>query len=156
MQLTRHTDYALRVLIYLGSHRDRLCSIHEVASVYRISQNHLMKVVNHLAHYGAVEALRGRAGGIRLAKAPADINIGALVRSTEARLDLLDCDSCLISPACVLTGVLDQAMAAFFKVLDAYTLEDVLATRGDMLKLFARSRAQAQVEAVIATEAAAD
>ncbi|WP_221792043.1 Rrf2 family transcriptional regulator [Aquisediminimonas sediminicola] len=152
MQLTRHTDYALRVLIYLATHPDRLCSIHEVASVYRISQNHLMKVVNHLSHSGLVEALRGRSGGIRLAKLPVEINVGAVVRSTEARLDLLDCDACLISPVCVLQSVLDEAMAAFFRVLDAYTLEDVLKSRGEMLKLFARSLSSAQAEEVFAMD----
>lgn len=139
MQLTRHTDYALRVLMYLAAQPDRLCSIQEVATAYRISQNHLMKVVNHLAHSGVVSALRGRAGGIRLAVPPAEINIGAVVRSTEARLDLLDCDSCLIAPACVLTSVLDEAMTAFFRVLDSYTLQDVMQARGRMLKLFAAS-----------------
>ncbi|MEF9604514.1 Rrf2 family transcriptional regulator, partial [Paracoccus sp. PXZ] len=83
MRLTRYTDYAMRVLLYLGREPERLCSIGEIAQAYGISQNHLMKVINDLVHAGFLASLRGRNGGIRLARPPAEINIGALVRHTE-------------------------------------------------------------------------
>lgn len=121
MKLTLFTDYSMRVLLHLGAQPERLCSIAEVARAYGISQNHLMKVVNELARSGYVETVRGRFGGIRLGRAPEDINIGALVRHTEDGFDLVDCGSCVIAPACGLTGVLKEALSAFLGVLDRYT-----------------------------------
>jgi Rrf2 family nitric oxide-sensitive transcriptional repressor len=137
MRLTRYTDYAMRVLLYLGARPDRLCSIAEIARAYGVSQNHLMKVVNDLVREGYVASVRGRFGGVRLGRAPAQINVGAVVRHTEEGFDLADCTECLIAPACGLTGALHQALAAFLAVLDGYTLEDLLAKRLDMRALFA-------------------
>ncbi|PWR22130.1 Rrf2 family transcriptional regulator [Zavarzinia compransoris] len=136
MHLTRYTDYAMRVLLYLGARPDRLCSIAEVAAAYGISQNHLMKVVSDLGQAGVVASTRGRSGGIRLARPAADINVGAVVRRTEAGTDLVDCGRCVIAPACGLTGVLAEALAAFLAVLDRYTLADILSRRGDIGRLF--------------------
>jgi len=135
MRLTRYTDYAMRVLLYLGARPDRLCSIAEIAGAYRISQNHLMKVVNDLGRAGYVASVRGRAGGVRLAHDPADINIGAVVRHTEDGFDLVDCGGCVIAPACGLTSALGEALAAFLAVLDGYTLADLLTKRADMARL---------------------
>jgi Rrf2 family nitric oxide-sensitive transcriptional repressor len=135
MKLTLFTDYSLRVLLYLAARPERLCSIAEVAQAYRISQNHLMKVVNQLARSGYVESVRGRGGGIRLGRPPEQINIGALVRHTEDGFDLVDCGSCVIAPACGMTGVLKEALLAFLAVLDRYTLAD-MARRGDIDRLF--------------------
>ena len=136
MRLTRYTDYAMRVLLYLGAQPDRVCSIGEIAKAYGISQNHLMKVAHDLGKAGYVEGVRGRSGGIRLAK-PADrINVGAVVRQTEEGFELVECGSCLIAPACGLTGVLAEALAAFMAVLDRYTLADLLKKRGKLLRLF--------------------
>ena len=137
MRLTRYTDYAMRVLLYLGTHPDRLCSIAEIAQVYAISQNHLMKVVNDLVNAGYLQSVRGRHGGIRLARAPEAINVGSLIRHTEDGFELVDCGSCLIAPACGLTGVLDEALLAFLAVLDRYTLADVLERRGGFSRLLA-------------------
>ncbi len=139
MKLTLFTDYAMRTLLYLGARPDRLCSIGEVAQAYRISQNHLMKVVNQLARSGHVESVRGRSGGIRLGRPPEEINIGAIVRETEDGFDLVDCGSCVVAPACGLTGVLQEALAAFLAVLDRYTLADLLTRRRDLAWLFDRS-----------------
>lgn len=126
MRLTRYTDYAMRVLLYLGSQPDdRLSSIGDISRGYGISQNHLMKVVNDLVNAGYVESVRGRFGGIRLARAPETINIGQVMRHTEDSFDLVDCGSCVIAPACGLTGVLHEAMAAFMDVLDRYTVADL-------------------------------
>jgi len=136
MRLTRFTDYALRVLLYLGARPDRLCSIAEIAAAYGISQNHLMKVVSDLGQAGLVASTRGRTGGIRLARPAAEINVGSVVRRTEAGTDLADCGHCVIAPACGLTGVLAEALAAFLTVLDGYTLADLLTRKGDIGRLF--------------------
>ena len=132
MKLTLFTDYSMRVLLYLAARPDRLCSIAEVAQAYRISQNHLMKVVNDLARSGYIDSLRGRGGGIRLGKPPEEINIGALIRHTEEGFDLVDCPSCVIAPACGMNGVLKEAVSAFLAVLDKYSLADLMQKRGDL------------------------
>ena len=137
MKLTRYTDYALRVLLYLGARPERVCSISEMSRAYSVSQNHLMKVVHDLGKAGFVASVRGRLGGIRLARPPAEIVIGSVIRHTEDGFDLVDCGSCIIAPACGMTGVLREALAAFMAVLDGYTLDDMLAKRVDMLSLFA-------------------
>lgn len=137
MKLTRYTDYALRVLLYLGARPERLCSISEMSRAYGVSQNHLMKVVHDLGKAGFVTSVRGRLGGIRLARLPGEIIIGSVVRHTEEGFNLADCGGCIIAPACGLTGVLREALAAFMAVLDGYTLNDMLAKRSDMLALFA-------------------
>jgi Rrf2 family nitric oxide-sensitive transcriptional repressor len=129
MRLTRYTDYALRVLMHLAARPERLATIGEMARVHRISQNHLMKVVHDLRKEGFVEAVRGRSGGVRLARPAAAIGIGTVVRHTEESFDLVDCGSCVIARACSLTGVLSEATRAFLAVLDKYTLEDLVADR---------------------------
>jgi Rrf2 family nitric oxide-sensitive transcriptional repressor len=134
VKLTRYTDYALRVLMHLAARPDRLSSIGEIARSYGISQNHLMKVVHDLRKAGYVDAVRGRSGGIRLARPPTEINVGAVVRHTEEGFDLVDCGSCVIAPACGLTGVLGEALGAFMRVLDSYTLGDLTANRAEALR----------------------
>ncbi len=135
MRLTRYTDYAMRVLIYLGAQPEKVCSIAEIARAYKISHNHLTKVAHDLGKAGYVESVRGRAGGIRLACAAAKINVGDVVRRTEPDFDLADCGNCVIAPACRLTGVLDEALAAFMAVLDRYTIADLLAKQSKLLRL---------------------
>jgi Rrf2 family nitric oxide-sensitive transcriptional repressor len=136
MRLTRYTDYALRVLLYLGAQPDRVCSIAEIARAYDISQNHLMKVAHDLGKAGYVEGVRGRSGGIRLAKPANRINVGAVVRHTEEGFDLADCGTCVIAPACGLAGVLTEALTAFMAVLDRYTLADLLKKGSKLMDLF--------------------
>lgn len=135
MRLTRYTDYAVRVLLYLAARPDRLSSIAEIARAYGISQHHLMKVASGLASAGYVVSSRGRAGGIRLARPPGEISLGDVVRHTERGASLADCDSCVIAPACGFTGALKQALEAFMSVLDRYTIEDVMAKRAQMAAL---------------------
>lgn len=137
MKLTRYTDYSVRVLLYLGGRPDRLCTISEISRGYGISQNHLMKVVHNLGKAGFVTSARGRLGGVRLARPPSEIIIGSVIRHTEEGFELADCGGCMIAPACGLTGVLHEALAAFMAVLDGYTLDDMLEKRVDMLSLFA-------------------
>ena len=134
MRLTRYTDYALRVLMHLAARPERLSSIGEIARAYGISQNHLMKVVHDLRKEGYVAAVRGRSGGIRLGRPPAEIRIGNIVRHTEEGFDLVDCGSCLVAPACGLTGVLNEALRAFMAVLDGYTLADLMDSRRDAFR----------------------
>jgi len=135
MKLTLFTDYSMRVLLYLGARPDRLCSIAEIARAYGVSHNHLMKVVNQLARQGYVDSVRGRSGGIRLGRAPEDINLGALIRTTEDGFDLVDCGACVVAPACGVTGVLGEALGAFMAVLDRYTLADMLTSRLKLAEL---------------------
>ena len=128
MRLTRFSDYAVRVMLYLAAHTDRLCSIAEIAKAYDISQNHLMKVVSDLAGSGYIQSLRGRGGGIRLARPAQDINIGRLIRHTEGEIELVGCSTCKLKGACQLPGPLDLALDAFFEVLERYTLAQVMGT----------------------------
>ena len=143
MRLTNFTDYTLRVLIYLGAHREeeRLATIGDIASAYGISENHLMKVVHHLAKQGYIETVRGKGGGMRLARDPAGINVGAVIRDAEEDLALVECfqpgnHNCPISPVCTLRGVLADAMGAFFEVLDGQTLADLMQPRAKMVRIF--------------------
>ena len=136
MQLTRYTDYSIRVLTHLSTYPDRLSCIAEIAGAYQISQSHLMKVVQDLGQSGYLETVRGRKGGIRLRRTAADINLGALVRHTEKQFELVDCSSCLIAPACQVTNVFAQATAAFLAVLDQYTLQDMMVQRTQLHRLF--------------------
>lgn len=136
MKLTRYTDYAVRVMIHLGIQDGQLSSIAEIAERYGISHNNLMKVVQDLAASGFVETVRGRNGGLRLARRAGEINLGALIRHTEGQTALLDCSGCLIAPACGLPPILAEAMRAFFAVLDKYTVADLLGKRRELRRLF--------------------
>lgn len=138
MRLTRYTDYSLRVLIHLALNDERLCSIGEIARTYDVSHNHLMKVVNALAHDGFIETVRGRTGGMRLARPADTITVGEVVRKTEEGFQLADCSGCALSPACGLTGVLAQGMQAMMVVFDSYKVSDLLADREAMRRLMNR------------------
>lgn len=126
MKLTRYTDYALRVLMHLALNGDRLSMISGIARAHRISENHLTKVVHHLGKAGLVTTVRGRGGGLKLARAARDIRVGEVVRLTEEGFDLLACGSCHLVPACGLTGALGEALNAFLGVLDRYTIQDLV------------------------------
>ncbi|MDY0960717.1 MULTISPECIES: Rrf2 family transcriptional regulator [Massilia] len=86
MHLTEFTDNALRLLVYLGNHRERIATINEIAERYGISRHHLAKVSCVLSASGLIETSRGRLGGMRLAGAPRDIRLGEVVRCTERGL----------------------------------------------------------------------
>lgn len=131
MKLTSFSDYTLRVLMFLALDTERLATIQEIAEAYQISQNHLMKVVHQLTKGGVVESVRGKGGGIRLAKAPAEIHIGEIVRQAEGNSPIVECfssaDECRITRCCRLAGVLQDAFAALYASLDRYTLADLVA-----------------------------
>lgn len=131
MQLTLYTDYSLRVLVYLGLMSDRTATITEIADAYRISRNHLVKVVHNLSLTGFIRTTRGRGGGIALARPPEMINVGDVVRHTEMNFNLVECfdrerNTCPIAMSCFLKGTLYEAQRAFMAVLDQKTLADVL------------------------------
>ncbi len=133
-----YTDFSLRILIYLGSkNRSELSTIQEISGKYGISKNHLMKVSHELGKAGYIETVRGRRGGIRLALAPEQINIGAVVRRMEDDFYLVECfqpsgGRCPISPVCRLKGALGRALQAYLQVLDEYTLQDLLVNTEDL------------------------
>ncbi|MDQ5960699.1 MAG: Rrf2 family transcriptional regulator, nitric oxide-sensitive transcriptional repressor, partial [Pseudomonadota bacterium] len=130
MYITQHTDYALRALIYLGTNADRLVTIQEISERFDVSRNHLMKVVNALIRAGFVEGVRGKGGGLRLARVPREIVVGAVVREMEPGMDLVECFGsgcqCILDPSCKLKVILSNALAAFLKVLDDMSLADLL------------------------------
>lgn len=128
MKLTQFTDFSLRMLLYLGTHRDRLVTIGEVAEFYGISEEHLKKVSRHLAVGGYLTTVRGRCGGVTLAREPSEINVAALVRGCE-NLDLLPCgedDGCPVRGTCKLKTIVKGGLDAFLAHLGAYTLADLL------------------------------
>lgn len=131
MRLTQFTDFSLRTLLFLSANRDHLVTIQDIADLHGISKNHLMKVVYQLGQTGLVETVRGRNGGLRLAKEPADINIGQLVRTTETDFFMAECfdraqDTCPLTNDCKLKHTLNDATKAFLAVLDQQTLADML------------------------------
>ena len=129
MQLTKFSDYAMRVLMYAHAARGRRVTIDEMAAAYRISRAHLMKVVNSLTRAGYLTAVRGRSGGLLLAQPAEDICLGEVVRATEPDFAIVECFStgnqCVITGCCRLPRVLDQAVTAFLAVLDQHTLASV-------------------------------
>jgi Rrf2 family nitric oxide-sensitive transcriptional repressor len=134
MQLTYHTDYSLRVLMYLAIQRERVVNISEIAERYRISRNHLVKVVHALARGGFIKTRRGKGGGIVLARAAEEVNLGDVVRYTEGPLKPVECfdierNRCLIANVCGLARVIAQACGNFFATLDGYTLADLVGHR---------------------------
>ena len=135
MRLTNFSDYALRVLMYAAAASDRLITIEETAELYGISRAHLMKVANQLTRAGYLRAVRGRSGGLTLAKRPNRIKLGEVLRATEPDFALVECftqdNQCLISPRCRLRGALREALAAFTGTLDKYTLADLLLSPED-------------------------
>lgn len=166
MRLTTYSDYALRCLIYLATQEDKekLMNIQDIADVYDISKNHLTKIVHQLATLGYIESVRGRNGGIRLAKAPETINIGKVIRQTESDFSIVDCftpitekgvialpksgkspeerlsikkqmELCKISPVCKLKHVFYEATQNFLSVLDRYTLADMTENRSQLNEL---------------------
>jgi Rrf2 family transcriptional regulator, nitric oxide-sensitive transcriptional repressor len=135
MRLARMTDYAIRLLMYVAQRPDRLCTIGEVAAAYDISQTHLMKITHQLALGGWLETTRGKGGGIRLARPPAEIALGDVVRTMEPDFFIVECfssgHSCMLHGSCELTGVMDGALRSFMEHLDGFTLADVLPPKAD-------------------------
>lgn len=147
MHLTHYTDYALRTLIFLAA-KEGPSTIAEVASRFRISRNHLVKVVHSLGKTGLIKTERGKMGGIRLARPANQITVGDVVRKMEVNFHLVECfcpteNHCPITPVCNLKRVLEEAFDGFMTVLDRYTLADMVQEREPMLALLKNVQAVA-------------
>lgn len=143
MQLTLFSDYALRTLLYLGSHPGQVVPSSQISDAFDVSSDHMAKVTKWLAQQGYVSAQRGKSGGLTLAREPASIRIGQLVSETEPHMDLLECfnretNRCPLTPACKLKRALMEARSAFVAALDAYTLADLLSNRAQLVQLLVR------------------
>jgi Rrf2 family nitric oxide-sensitive transcriptional repressor len=141
MQLTQFSDFSLRVALYLGAHPNRTVSLVEISRAYGISQHHLVKVTQRLVEHGIVSSVRGRNGGLRLGRRPAEISVGQLLRLTEPHFNLVECfdrerNTCPIDRACGLKNALFEAQRAFLQVLDGYTLADFLPRAPSLIQLW--------------------
>jgi Rrf2 family nitric oxide-sensitive transcriptional repressor len=132
MQLTLHTDYALRVLIYLAMHPGQRVTITELSSYFNISRNHLVKVVHNLGLKGFIQSVRGKNGGLYLSRSADQIRVGEVVRQMEANFHIVECFNpqkqgvCPIQGQCKLTSLLCRAKEQFLKELDGTLLSEVL------------------------------
>ncbi|MGO4568926.1 Rrf2 family transcriptional regulator [Rhizobium sp. 2YAF20] len=141
MRLTVYSDYALRLMMYLGLGGDDLVTIDDVANAYGISKAHLMKITHELGKKGLIETVRGRQGGMRLGRKASLIHIGEIVRATESDFALVPCMEpgagivCVVQPSCVLKRALALATSAFLEILDGYTLQDLIDPAADLRQL---------------------
>lgn len=140
MNITRFSDYTLRVLIYLGTHDGKKSTADEIAKVYGISFHHVAKAAQWLAREGYVKSERGRSGGMTLSQQAAEINIGKIVKAAEAGSFLVDCmrangGECCIRPSCGLKTALAEAQTAFYKVLETYSLADIISEKSALKAL---------------------
>lgn len=131
MQLSRFSDYALRVLLYLAMNTDEKATLTKVSASYDISLEHLRKIIHELAKLGYIKTYRGKNGGFELNKTPEAINIGELLRLTEGDSAVIDCDSqpCRLTTTCTAKAILREAQNAFYLCLSKYTLEDLIKSR---------------------------
>src|SRR5690242_20274104 len=134
MRLTTFTDYSLRMLIYLAAMTEERATIAEIATAFGVSENHLIKVAHFLGKSGLLSNARGRGGGLQLARAAREINVGAVVRMTEQGDMPAECfnperNTCSITSSCRLKNVLRDAVKAFYETLDRYTVEDLVRNR---------------------------
>lgn len=135
MQLTRYTDYAFRMLIYLSLQEEETrITINDVAEHFDIPRNHLIKVAHRLGQLGYVHTSRGKGGGVTLGMATDKIRLGDVVRQMETQLEVVNCEQpvCPILPQCQLRGVFAKARNAFLEVLDQYTLADLRRRPGQL------------------------
>jgi Rrf2 family transcriptional regulator, nitric oxide-sensitive transcriptional repressor len=139
MHLTRQTDYTMRLLIHLALQPDEPATIQQIAERYGISRNHLMKVANRAVQAGYVQGVRGRAGGLKLAREPKEIGIGEVLRALED-WRMVECfepatNRCPITGGCGLQAMLKEALEAYFSVLDRYSLADVVRRKPLLVQL---------------------
>lgn len=138
MHLTQYSNFALRTLQFVALRSPEVVTVDEVARAHRISRAHLVKVSHELGRRGYIETIRGRNGGMRLARPAQDISVGQVLRWTEAPLELAECfnsdtNSCPLIGVCHLSRGLQRALRAFFVVLDDLTIADITANRGVLL-----------------------
>ncbi len=129
MQLTKHTDYAFRVLIYLAMKpAEQLSTIQEIAEYFDISRSHMMKIVQKLANAGFVQSIRGKQGGIHLGKPTGDINLRSIIELMEATLKPVDCTTqpCRLNPGCSLKTILFTGQQQYMDYIGQYTVADLV------------------------------
>lgn len=142
MQLSKFTDYGLRILMHLSVNTDRRVSVREISHSFGISEHHVAKVASQLTHGGFVQSGRGRAGGLLLARVDTEINIGQAVRYLSGEPPVVECFiagncACKALSQCGLRGPLFEAQQAFYNVLEKYTLHDVVKDKVLMQELLA-------------------
>jgi Rrf2 family transcriptional regulator, nitric oxide-sensitive transcriptional repressor len=155
MELSRFSDYALRVLMYAAAREGEKITLSELTQAYRISHHHLVKIVHYLGKTGYLHNRRGRSGGIRLGKKPSEITVGEVIRKTETHMNLVECfdpasDMCKLSPTCRLKGVFHEARDAFLDVLDHYTIADLVQSRAPILRLLSLNGVHPPAQAAMA------
>jgi len=156
MKLTQYSDLGLRLLMYLAMREGESVTIQQASDRFAISKNHLVKISHQLTKSGLIVSTRGRNGGVRLARPPERINVEEALRATEDNFDLVECfnaaqNRCVISASCKLSGVLDTALAAFFKVLRETSLADLVTNAKELeqmllpmpIEIFINSRLEA-------------
>jgi len=148
MRISLHTDYGLRTLMFLAAN-DGHHSIADIALGYGISRNHLMKVAQRLVAEGFVESVRGRSGGLKLARPASDLNVGDIVRSLEDLGNFVECfntstNQCVVTPACGLSKVFAGSVQAFLQHLDQFTVADLVADNSRFRSLLERSTGESR------------
>lgn len=132
MKLSAYSDYSLRVLMQAAVRSPHRITVDEVAGTFGISRNHLVKIVHDLGRSGYLETYRGIGGGFTLGQPADEIGVGNIVRLCEEGESVIECTHrregpCRLRPVCQLKTVIDEASAAFFEVLDQYSLADLVA-----------------------------
>lgn len=140
MRLTHFTNYSLRMLQYAALRGDKVSRITDIAMIHRASVHHMIKVANLLGREGYLETLRGRSGGVRLARPAETITVGEVVRITEAPLELAECfneetNTCPLIGNCHLSRTWRRALEAFLAVLDDVTVADIAGNRDELAAL---------------------
>ncbi|MDO9465834.1 MAG: Rrf2 family transcriptional regulator [Thiobacillus sp.] len=143
MRLTKHTDYAFRVLIYLASMpEDRISTVQEIAEKFDVSRSHIMKIVQKLAGAGLIHASRGQHGGIRLGQPKESIDLRRVIELMEATLAPVNCDDpvCIIKKNCTLKNILFEGQRQFLEHVERYTLADLAEPTVSIVSLLNKSR----------------
>ncbi|MBI1619364.1 iron-responsive transcriptional regulator RirA [Aquamicrobium zhengzhouense] len=140
MRLTRQTNYAIRLLMYCAANEGRLSRVSEVASAYSVSELFLFKILQPLVEAKIVETVRGRNGGVRLARPASEITLFDVVRVTEENFAMAECfendaADCPLIDSCGLNAALRKALGAFFEVLEGYSIDDLVKARPSMRDL---------------------
>lgn len=131
MQLSKFTDYTFRVLIYMATYQEELCTVEQLATKLEVSEHHLKKVIHKLAKTDYLISIKGRAGGLKLGLPPEEINLGEVLRITEDNLYIVECiknemNCNFIKKECKLKGIIQESLHQFIEVFSKYTLQDIL------------------------------
>ncbi|MGH1349551.1 MAG: iron-responsive transcriptional regulator RirA [Methyloligellaceae bacterium] len=148
MRLTRQTSYTVRILMYCAANSEEFSKVSAISSVYNIPEPYLFKILKPLVNAGYVETVRGRNGGIRLARPKSEIILGDVIKLSEENFILAECfesgeTDCPLVSDCKLNRALNNALDAFFEVLNSYTIEDLSAGNSNINMLFDLSMPQA-------------